>query len=222
MRPSSTSAVAPSLKEANDFYRVDEAYMKIKKQCMTFIELDSAGHTLDFLSSATRAAMAAERFFRKALRTRHSVTRRVITVDKNAAYPPAFEVLQQTGALPDSCTRRQCKSTVRQKAKNPQSTYVRVRRVREDVFSLLLSLGKQHERRGMRAQKVILRGPFARPPTPFAHSSAAPSRCSCGSHRSARPLLGSENTPKIFWCSFTMRMSRSAWLLSNLLVASFP
>ena len=63
------------------------------------------------------------------------------------------------------------------------------------LFSLLLSLGKQHERRGMRAQKVILRGPFARPPTPFAHSSA-PSRCSCGSHSSARPLLGSENTPR--------------------------
>src|SRR5262245_9442954 len=64
---------------------------------------------------------------------------------------------------------------------------------RNNHHLLLLSLGKQHERRGMKAQKVILRGPFARPPTPFAHSSA-PSRCSCGSHRSARPLLGSENT----------------------------
>src|SRR5262245_27900795 len=64
------------------------------------------------------------------------------------------------------------------------------------VFSLLLlSLGKQLEQRGMRAQKVILRGPFSRPPTPFAHSSA-PSRCSCGSHRSARRPLGSENTPR--------------------------
>src|SRR5215813_3927646 len=59
--------------------------------------------------------------------------------------------------------------------------------------TLLLSLGQQREQRGMRAQKVILRGPFARPPTPFAHSSA-PSRCSCESHRSARPPLGSENT----------------------------
>ena len=58
---------------------------------------------------------------------------------------------------------------------------------------LLLSLGKQCEQRGRKAQKVILRGPFARRPAPFAHSSA-PSRCSCGSHRSARPPLGSENT----------------------------
>ena len=87
-------------------------------------------------------------------------------------------------------------------------------RTTDIIDLLLLSLGEQHERRGMRAQKVILRGPFARPPTPFAQSSA-PSRCSCGSHRSARPLLGSENTLKIFWCSFTMRMSRSAWLLSK-------
>src|SRR2546423_26010 len=57
---------------------------------------------------------------------------------------------------------------------------------------LLLSLGKQYEQRGMRAQKVTLQGPCARPPTPVAHS-CAPSRCSCGSHRSARPPLGSEN-----------------------------
>src|SRR5262249_24775942 len=61
------------------------------------------------------------------------------------------------------------------------------------VSWLLLSLGKQLERRGRKAQKVILREPFSIPPTPFAHSSAL-SRCSCGSHRSARLPLGSENT----------------------------
>src|SRR5262249_16999089 len=61
--------------------------------------------------------------------------------------------------------------------------------------TLLLSLGKQYEQRGMRAQKVSLQGPFSRPPTPVAHS-CAPSRCSCGSHRSARRPLGSENTPR--------------------------
>jgi transposase-like protein len=31
------------------------------------------------------------------------------TVDKNAAYPPAFETLQQEGRLPANCTLRQCK-----------------------------------------------------------------------------------------------------------------
>ena len=59
--------------------------------------------------SATRDATAAERFFRKALRAQHTVTPRVITVDKNAAYPPAFEALQQEGTLTATCTLRQCK-----------------------------------------------------------------------------------------------------------------
>src|SRR3989454_12745013 len=68
---------------------------------------------------------------------------------------------------------------------------------RHSHIRLLLSLGTQYEQRGMRAQKVILRGPFSRPPTPFAHSCAL-SRCNCGSHRSARPLLGSENLPRSF------------------------
>jgi transposase, IS6 family len=33
----------------------------------------------------------------------------VITVDKNAAYPPAFEALQQERILPETCQLRQCK-----------------------------------------------------------------------------------------------------------------
>ena len=33
----------------------------------------------------------------------------MITVDKNVAYPPAFETLQQEGQLPPSCTLGQCK-----------------------------------------------------------------------------------------------------------------
>jgi transposase, IS6 family len=33
---------------------------------------------------------------------------RGITVDKNAASPPAFETLHQAGQLPASCTLRQC------------------------------------------------------------------------------------------------------------------
>src|SRR5262249_12205515 len=60
---------------------------------------------------------------------------------------------------------------------------------------LLLSLGKQSEPRGMRAQTGILRGPVSRLPIPVAHSSA-PSRYSCGSHKTARLPLGSENTPR--------------------------
>jgi transposase, IS6 family len=34
---------------------------------------------------------------------------RLITVDKHAAYAPAFEALQQEGTLPETCQLRQCK-----------------------------------------------------------------------------------------------------------------
>ena len=99
------------LTPTNDSYRVDETHIKIKKQWYDLYRaVDSAGQTIDFLLRATRDATAAERFFRKALRATHTTTPRVITVDKNAAYLPAFETLQQEGQLPVSSTLRQCKS----------------------------------------------------------------------------------------------------------------
>ena len=52
-------------------------------------------HALDFMLSATRDADAAERFFRQVLQASHARTPRVITVDKNAAYPPAFEAFSR-------------------------------------------------------------------------------------------------------------------------------
>jgi IS6 family transposase len=100
----------PSLTQTNDSYRVDETYIKVKKRWYyLYRAIDSTGQTSDFLLSATRDAKAAERFIRKALQAKHTATPRVITVDKNAAYPPAFEALQQQGQLPASCTLRHCK-----------------------------------------------------------------------------------------------------------------
>jgi len=43
--------------------------------------------------SAKRDALAAERFFRKALKASHNQEPRVINVDKNAAYPKAITPL---------------------------------------------------------------------------------------------------------------------------------
>ena len=98
----------PHLTETNDSYRVDETYIKIKKQWYyLYRAVDSASQTMDFLLSMRRDATAVERGFRKALRARHTVIPRVITVDKNAAYPPAFATLQQEGQLPASGTLRQ-------------------------------------------------------------------------------------------------------------------
>ena len=59
--------------------------------------------------SATRDADAAERFFRKVLQASHVLTPRMITVDRNAAYPPAFDALQQDSTLPETCLLRRCK-----------------------------------------------------------------------------------------------------------------
>ena len=100
----------PSLWATNDSYRLDETYIKIKKQWhYLYRAVDSQGQTLDFMLSPTRDADAAARFFRQVLQTSHTLTPRVITVDKNAAYPPTFESLQQEKTLPENCQLRQCK-----------------------------------------------------------------------------------------------------------------
>jgi len=61
------------------------------------------------LLSPTRNAEAAKGFFRKTLASSHTVSPRVITVDKNAASPKAFNELKASGALPASCELRQSK-----------------------------------------------------------------------------------------------------------------
>jgi IS6 family transposase len=100
----------PQLKATNNSYRVDETYIKIKKDWYyLYRAVDSTGATLDFMLSATRDAGAAERFFRQVLQASHTLTPRVITVDQNAAYPPAFEALQQEKMLSESCVLRTCK-----------------------------------------------------------------------------------------------------------------
>jgi transposase-like protein len=55
----------------------------------------STAATLDFLRSPTRDVGAAERLFLQVLQASHTLASRVITIDKHAAYPPAFESLQQ-------------------------------------------------------------------------------------------------------------------------------
>jgi hypothetical protein len=50
---------------------------------------------------------AAKHFFAKALAVPHISTPRVITVDKNAAYPKAFKELKAVRIMPDSCELRQ-------------------------------------------------------------------------------------------------------------------
>jgi transposase, IS6 family len=67
------------------------------------------GNTLEFFLSATRDAQAAKRFFSKTLQASHAVVPRVITVDKNAAYPKALKELKAEGTIPQACELRQVK-----------------------------------------------------------------------------------------------------------------
>ena len=98
------------LKPSNDSYRVDETYIKIKgKWHYLYRAVDSEGNTLDWMLSETRDKSAAEKFFRQTLSNNHCSTPRVISVDKNAAYPPAFEAIQNQRLVPIETELRQIK-----------------------------------------------------------------------------------------------------------------
>ncbi len=100
----------PYLKATNDSWRVDETYIKVKKQWVyLYRAVDSEGNTLDFFFSSTRDAHAAKQFFLKTLAAPHTTEPRVINVDKNAAYPKAFNELKAEGLIPERCELRQVK-----------------------------------------------------------------------------------------------------------------
>ncbi len=100
----------PYLRSTNDSWRVDETYIKIKGQDKyLYRAVDSLGKTIDFLLTAHRDASAAKRFFRKALKAAHNQEPRVITVDKNAAYPKAIKELKADEELPKKVKLRQKK-----------------------------------------------------------------------------------------------------------------
>ncbi len=98
------------LKPTNDSWRVDETYIEIRGEWKyLYRAVDSEGNTLDFMLSAKRDGKAAARFFRKVLRAKHTQTPRVITVDKNAAYPVAMEELKKDKTLKAETELRQVK-----------------------------------------------------------------------------------------------------------------
>jgi IS6 family transposase len=66
----------------------------------------STGATIDFLLSAKRDALAAERFLAKALSGANHPEPRLINTDKNAAYPAAIAQLKAEAALEENCRHR--------------------------------------------------------------------------------------------------------------------
>lgn len=62
--------------------------------------MESGRNTIDFYLSKSRNHKAAKRFFKKALRSFHVSKLRIITVDKNPAYPIAIEQLKKEKRIP--------------------------------------------------------------------------------------------------------------------------
>ena len=99
--PELDKRVRRHLKKTNDSWRVDETYIKVKGQWMyLYRAVDSEGNTIDFYLNKTRDPKAAKRFFKKALRSFHVSIPRVITVDRNPAYPVAIEELKKEKKMP--------------------------------------------------------------------------------------------------------------------------
>ncbi|MEK5246641.1 IS6 family transposase [Bacillus sp. FSL R9-9530] len=108
--PELDKRVRRHLKSTNDSWRVDETYVKVKGQWMyLYRAVDSKGYTIDFHLSKTRDHRAAKRFFKKALQSFHVSNPRVITVDKNPAYPIAIEELKTEKKMPVGIQIRQVK-----------------------------------------------------------------------------------------------------------------
>lgn len=98
------------LKMSNDSYSLDETYIKVKGVWhYLYRAIDSDGNALDWMLSETRNKKAAEKFFKQVLSNGHCSSPRVVGVDKNAAYPPAFESVKDGGLISKGCELRRIK-----------------------------------------------------------------------------------------------------------------
>ena len=100
----------PFLRRTTDSYRIDETYVRVGGAWhYRYRGVDSNGDTLDFLLRATRDRNAAIAFFRKTVGASHTTPPRVVNVDKNPAYPIAFEAIKHEGLFRPRSSLRQCK-----------------------------------------------------------------------------------------------------------------
>ncbi|MBD2023778.1 IS6 family transposase [Leptolyngbya sp. FACHB-711] len=108
--PELDKRIRPYLKPTNDSWRVDETYIKIRGVWKyLYRAVDSQGNTLDFMLSAKRDGKAAAQFFPKVLKGQHTQLPRVVTVDKNAAYPVAIDALKAEETIEKETELRQSK-----------------------------------------------------------------------------------------------------------------
>ncbi|WP_068819921.1 IS6 family transposase [Phormidesmis priestleyi] len=108
--PELDKRLRPHLSQTNDSWRVDETYIEVKGEWKyLYRAVDSMGNTLDCMLSAKRDGKAAARFFRNVLKAQHTQAPRVITVDKNAAYPVAMDKLKADETIAEETELRQIK-----------------------------------------------------------------------------------------------------------------
>jgi transposase, IS6 family len=144
--------IQPHLKPRNDFWRVDEIYIKIKGVWKyLYRAVDSEGNTLDFMLSAKRDGQAAARFFRKVLKAQHTQAPPVINVDKNAAYPVVMDTLKEDETLAETTELRQVKylnNVVEQDYRN-------IKRITKPMMSLKSFNSARPTLRGIEAMNMI-------------------------------------------------------------------
>ena len=108
--PQIDKKLRPHLKRTDKSWRMDETYIKVKgKWTYLYRAVDKKGNTLDFLLRAKRDAKAATRFFKKALKSKHTQMPRVINIDKNPALSCSLEQLKREGVLPEELEIRPVK-----------------------------------------------------------------------------------------------------------------
>ncbi len=84
-------------KKTNDSRRVDETYIKMD---VSIRAVDPECNTIDLYLSETRDTKTVKRFFKKAFWPFHVSKPRIITMDKNPAYPIAIEQLKKEKNMP--------------------------------------------------------------------------------------------------------------------------
>jgi len=108
--PEINKRIRPHLKLAGASYRIDETYIKVGQQYKyLYRAVDKDGSTIEFMLSAKRDVSSAKRFFKMMMRADHRRLLFSISVDKDAAYPEAFTILQNEKVLPTDCTLRRVK-----------------------------------------------------------------------------------------------------------------
>lgn len=108
--PEIDKRIHPFLNPTNNSWQVDETYLEIRGEWKyLYRAVDSQGNTLDFMLRAKQDGKAATCFFHKVLGAKHTQTPRVITMDKNAAYPVAMDELKQDKTFKAETELRQSK-----------------------------------------------------------------------------------------------------------------